>query len=256
MKSFICSISLLAFVLCQSFAQQKATVVYSENIDLKKELKEELSPEQEAIFAALPSTINTEKELLVNGNESIYRAKPKEEESAKIPSSGGGFIQIEIEQDKSVLYCDNDSGKSLEFKNFMGRDFLIEEEKSNRKWKIVNEQKMILGYRCMKAVSTTEEGGETVVWFAPEIKLQAGPGKFNGLPGLVLEVSNDNGKMTISAKEIKLDEVEEIEVEKPKKGKKVTQEEFLEIVKKKSEELKAQFGGGDDDKNSFMIISE
>ncbi|WP_177761918.1 GLPGLI family protein [Flavobacterium sp. I3-2] len=71
--------------------------------------------------------------------------------------------------------------------------------KSNLKWVIHDESKMINDFLCFKATSSysglTTKGEFTTrnvtAWFAPEINIQYGPGFFSNLPGLIVEVQYD-----------------------------------------------------------------
>lgn len=65
-------------------------------------------------------------------------------------------------------------------------------------WEITDSTKNILGYECIKA-STDYHGRRWEAWFAPEIPVQNGPWKLEGLPGLILEASADGGKYTFTA---------------------------------------------------------
>ena len=63
---------------------------------------------------------------------------------------------------------------------------------------ITDSTKNILWYECIKA-STDYHGRRWEAWFAPEIPVQNGPWKLEGLPGLILEASDDGGKYTFTA---------------------------------------------------------
>lgn len=56
-----------------------------------------------------------------------------------------------------------------------------------QKWKIENEKKTICGYECQKATCKWR-GRDFVAWFTTQIPVSAGPWKFGGLPGLILEI--------------------------------------------------------------------
>ncbi|MEQ9402862.1 MAG: GLPGLI family protein [Cyclobacteriaceae bacterium] len=58
-------------------------------------------------------------------------------------------------------------------------------------WKITDERKELYGYDCIKALGNFR-GREYVVWFAPDIPILAGPYKFSGLPGLIVEVADSD----------------------------------------------------------------
>lgn len=56
-------------------------------------------------------------------------------------------------------------------------------------WEIQPENKEILGFSVQKATGSFA-GRNYVAWFAPELPFLDGPYKFNGLPGLIMEVSD------------------------------------------------------------------
>lgn len=60
-------------------------------------------------------------------------------------------------------------------------------EKAEQNWKISDSTKIFRGYQVQKAV--TEFGGRNwVAWFSKDIPIPYGPHKFNGLPGLIMEL--------------------------------------------------------------------
>ncbi|WP_396142922.1 GLPGLI family protein [Flavobacterium sp.] len=73
---------------------------------------------------------------------------------------------------------------------------LINDSKTDKKWEISNESKMIENYLCYKAVYTKtyiarngiEKSIPITAWFAPSLPFNFGPKGYNGLPGLILEL--------------------------------------------------------------------
>jgi GLPGLI family protein len=76
-------------------------------------------------------------------------------------------------------------------------------------------------------------------WYTPQIAVSAGPAEYWGLPGLILELNA--GRTTMLCTELVINPEEPVKIVKPSKGKKVTREAYTEIVKLKSEELRARF---------------
>lgn len=75
----------------------------------------------------------------------------------------------------------------------LGPHYLYEEPLPTIDWQIMDEYKEILGYRVQQA-KCSYRGRKYVAWFTSEIPLSDGPWKFCGLPGLILEVADEQGE--------------------------------------------------------------
>ena len=71
--------------------------------------------------------------------------------------------------------------------------FFYEEIPDEWNWVLSDSTKVILGYECVEA-SADYHGRIWKAWFTPEIPVQNGPWKFDGLPGLILEAESDGGQ--------------------------------------------------------------
>lgn len=128
----------------------------------------------------------------------------------------------DIEQDKKTRY---ESG-------YFGEYMMEYQETTN--WKLENETKQIDGYLCYKATSeqvvVNSKGTfkhPIVAWYCPNIPFNFGPKGYTSLPGLILELQVRN--ITWGATKIELSKENKI-IEKPKKGKLITEEEFKKII--------------------------
>jgi GLPGLI family protein len=121
-----------------------------------------------------------------------------------------------------IYYSNKISGKVYHEKEFEGDLLLIEYQKI-KDWKLTQEQKKIGNYNCYKATKNDSYIGssgnkiifEVIAWYTPEIPFSFGPTKYNGLPGLILEVKNHQA--IIYASKIVLSNQKEIEINKPNK---------------------------------------
>ncbi len=71
----------------------------------------------------------------------------------------------------------------------VGPVFLYEDE-IKIQWEIKLERKRIAGYGCQRAVAVFR-GRTWEAWFTSQIPISDGPWKFHGLPGLIMEVADD-----------------------------------------------------------------
>lgn len=237
---FILGLLLSGSLLAQE-SNKEGRVVYQEVTKIEIKLEGDA-----AQFAnSLPKERKASKELVFNAESSIYRNN-KDAESAEdvAMEQGGAMVQIKMMEPDNQLFADLNKKKTIEQREFMTRSFLIEGELEASGWKLTGEQKMVLDYPCQQATQTNEEGQTTIAWFTPSIPVSTGPGKYLGLPGLVLEIESNNGDHHILAQKIELTAVSKDQLVKPKGGKKVSQKEFDQIVEEKMKEMGAEAGGG------------
>ncbi|MFC6098229.1 GLPGLI family protein [Flavobacterium qiangtangense] len=219
-----------------------------------------------------------EKTFVLNFDKtaSIY----KEEEKLDAPGQNGGGMRMM----SSMMGGGGTTYKNVKEKiysvdkEFMGKEFLVQDSLPKLDWKMESETKQIGGYTCYKATAVKpvsqsdfrnfrpkkeeakkEEKEKTTnlmdsfempkevtitAWYAPEIPINQGPENYWGLPGLILEVSD--GKTVILCSKIVLNAKEKVAIKAPTKGKVISQKEYDETVTKKMEEMREQFknGGG------------
>lgn len=242
----LCAIGLGLFVFGQQ-AEKQGEVLYEETMKLNFKFEGMTDEMRER----MPKERKSKKVLYFNANASSYQAS-KEQADAAVPGmrGGGGHgggrgmgMRFMMSQPDDKVYLDFTDNIKIEQKEFMSRVFLIEGEPTQEKWKLTGEQKMILDYPCMQASQITEK--DTIIaWFTPAIPVSAGPANYVNLPGLVLEVDINNGTRVLKAQSVDLKELEKDLISKPKKGKKVTREEFQKIVDEKMEEMGGENEGG------------
>ena len=156
-------------------------------------------------------------------NDSDYESKIKDIARGTYTSSSDVYIDI---FHKLEVYRESDGT-------------LVENKNDTIKWEVSADSKKIANYVCYKAVKNipfvSRRGGlkirEVLAWFAPSLPYNYGPKNFYGLPGLILELTDN--KTTYLATRIDLVK-EEIEIGFPN-GKTIAKEEY-------EKKLKAQMG--------------
>jgi GLPGLI family protein len=85
-----------------------------------------------------------------------------------------------------TIYKKNDV--FVQFTRQIGKKaFLVQDTTPKLNWNITSEEKTIAGLNCSKATMEFR-GRKYVAWFTTSLPINYGPWKFNGLPGVILEV--------------------------------------------------------------------
>lgn len=275
MNRFIITITLMVLLvstgmLGQDF-QGKATYfskyIYksekklTDEVDIIREDKEL----DEAFKIAMKKSSEKTFTLLFNKHEAVY----EENEELEKPSAPSGGFSVSISMTGGgKKYMNTKEKISLEEDEVFEKEFLIEEPLVQPDWKLINESKKIGEYSCFKAeliVPVTdvqkqnyqdflkreekkpalfkmEEPKDKVItaWYTPEIPMSFGPDNYWGLPGLILEINEEN--MIILCSKVVLNTKSKLNVKRPKKGDKVSQKEFDAIQKKKLDSMKNEDG--------------
>lgn len=183
----------------------------------------------------------TESDLFITKSASIYQSqlktdqKTERDERAKADSENSKSLEINITigtDSIGDLYYHNLQSRNVICREpiYENRDlnYYIYKDTPNIKWQLFDEFKEISGYKCQKA-TTTFRGRNYEAWFTSEVPLSFGPWKFNGLPGLILEVYDQTGEVYFSAEHIQIPfpNAEDI-VKKPAKDTTIDHREFVE----------------------------
>ncbi|WP_312902591.1 GLPGLI family protein [Chryseobacterium taichungense] len=174
MKKIILLINLLivTFVFCQ----KKFDVVYEADYKLNYKLTKSSNYKKTTTFALL---INQDASFFKNMNK--YIADSLEVQKVDIPLNESMKYVTDFRETigttSAKLYVTTEI-------NYIDYSY---EEPNNINWKIKNEFKTVLGFKCQKA-ETTKYGRTWTAWFTTDIPFQFGPYKFNGLPGLITEL--------------------------------------------------------------------
>jgi GLPGLI family protein len=124
------------------------------------------------------------------------------------------------------------------------KPFMIEDSVKVFKWSINDDYKTILGYNCQKA-SLNYRGRNYTGYFTLEIPFNAGPWKFSGLPGTILEIREENDVLSIVANKVVISNRQTI-IDNPFKDQEsIFWDEYIKEYKKKFDELNSYVGPND-----------
>ena len=85
--------------------------------------------------------------------------------------------------------------KKVTYSDKVLQDNFIYEEAPNFQWKILKEKKTIGEYKAQKA--TAKYGGKNwIAWFSNDIPFLDGPYKFYGLPGLIVQIEDEEDNIS------------------------------------------------------------
>lgn len=248
----------------QNDFQGKATYMSKTTMDMSR-FEGRSEQEKKQIMARMKNFLEKTYTLSFNKIESEFK------ENVKLDAPGTRGPRWGSSNGKGSIYKNLKEKEMIEDVERFSKRFLIVEDMDQPKWELSAETKKIGQYTCYKATlvkvdksidfgsifgrrgrrgSENEDKKEeekepevrtlaVTAWYTPQIPISSGPDSYYGLPGLILELNA--GRTTMLCTEIVLNPSEAVEIEKPKKGKKVDREEYNKIIKQKTDELKERF---------------
>lgn len=209
------------FLISPVFGQEiKGEIEYLVELSF---VKEKLTKMSGSTRTLLQNATPVKTSLTFSGDEAIYEIK----DGLGNDSQKGTNITRILAGSNDLYYHNRKTGQTFKQTSTSGKTFRV--EYPSMEWKILRETKKIGNYICYKAVDLSEEANKTVAWFTPEISAGFGPLYYNGLPGLILEIQTSKGSFTVNS--INFDP-ENLSVQKPSEGERVTKEKYYEILKR------------------------
>ncbi len=256
----------------QAFYESKTTVDM-DALGGGREMSEEM---KKTVAQMMKSALEKTYILTFNKDESIY----KEQEKLDAAPMNPGFKMMLSSYSPGAQYKNLKTGQIVEENEFFGKQFLVTDSIKTLDWQITKESKTIGQYIAFKATAIKKvdpndysmarpkkkdekenaevkkdtaqpqdpmdmieipEEIEVTAWFTPQIPVSNGPGEYAGLPGLILELNVY--RTTLLCSKIVMNPKDSEKIEPPKKGKEVTREEYIKIVKEKTDEIRENFRG-------------
>ncbi len=180
-KIFI--IAIISIALKSVQAQQfisRAVIEYEVKSNIKKTMGS--GTFEEMIKENLPTFKTGYYTFTFADNKSIYKFNHWDP-AVKIPD----FLRKSDEE--NVWYYDYTSGKFNMQKNVYGSNFNVEDSIASLQWKLTNENRIIAGFNCRKAVAKIFDSVYVFAFYTDEILIPGGPCSINGLPGMILGVT-------------------------------------------------------------------
>jgi GLPGLI family protein len=251
-----------AFMLTAALAQQtEGKVVYKRTMQMQIQLSDNNDPIQQM----LPKVRTDNFELSFGNNQSLWVHAEDEVDNNEL-AGGGMQIKMVAPGQNDVVFHDFTNSRKIEQREMMDKKFIIEDSIRKLNWKLSDETATYLGHLCHKATAqrfgqrtqmTMDNGKmerklvndttEMVAWFTTDIPVSAGPEVQGQLPGLILYLDMNKGRMVYQAVELS-PKVNLSGIKAPTKGKKVTSAEFTAETTKMMEDMQKNFQGGNGNK--------
>jgi len=249
-------------IFAQDF-QGKATYISKSKMELGRWGARMSEAQKKQVAARLKNRLEKEFVLVFNKEESVFTEEEQLDAiSGATDSWGKNFAAGEN-------YKNIKSNSQVQQQEFYGKKFLVKDKLQKIDWTLGNETKKIGNYTCYKATTfiptddllwysfswsrmrSTDDNQDTEdeknnipevdvtqieAWYTLQIPVGHGPSEYWGLPGLIFEVSA--GGTTMLCSKIIINPDESIEIEAPKKGTKVTKNEYQDIIQKKMAEFR------------------
>jgi GLPGLI family protein len=254
--------NILSVVICVLLAnalqaqQKEGMVIYERVMQMQIRIDD-----NDHMAQMMPKSRTDKFELSFGNNQSLWKHM-EEDNTADEMNNGGMQIRMIGPGQDDIIFCNFDAGRKTEQRSMFDKKFIVADSIKKLNWKITGETKTILAHVCQQALAPrygkrtmmTMENGKLerkemndttniVAWFTTDIPVSAGPEVQGQLPGLILALDMNDGRMVYQALEIS-PKVNLASIKEPVKGKKVTPEEFRTETQKMMEEMQKNQGSG------------
>lgn len=176
---FICLFS-FAFTHGQQFIT-KASIEYEVTANIKKTMFNFFMDDN--FKDQLPTFKTGYYTLTFADNKSIYKFDHWSDESKKVP------VFMRSDDELNAWYTDYNTNTITMQKGMWGSQLNVHDTLKNLHWRITNENRVIAGFNCRKAVAVIFDSVYVFAFYTDEIMISGGPCSINGLPGMILGVT-------------------------------------------------------------------
>ena len=132
-------------------------------------------------------------ELFINDSCSFFRPQESElRENNSWMTSKNTVYQYPLKNSRYLI------------KNMWGEELHLTDSLQKRKWQITESSRKIAGYMCRKAIWQANDSTRIYAWFSYDLTPSCGPESFNGLPGTILGIANEDGGIVYFANKVEL----------------------------------------------------
>ncbi|MFI5186150.1 MAG: GLPGLI family protein [Chitinophagales bacterium] len=240
MRKIVLVVATILFANLLYSQQKEGKIVYERTIQMQIQIND-----NDAVSQMLPKTRTDKFELTFGNNRSIWKHIDEDDNSDEF---GGNGMQIRMvgPGQNDIIFYDFTNAHKVEQRELFDKNFIVEDSIHKLNWKLTGESQTVLGHACQKAIAQNiskrmqmnidngkmekKEVTDTsmvIAWFTTDIPVPAGPEVQGQLPGLILALDMNNGRVVYKAIEIS-PKADLASIKEPSKGKKVTPEQFNE----------------------------
>lgn len=245
-----------------------------EAVSVSKESEKEAAEDaiagidKEAFEEAMKKAFQKNYLLTFNKTEALFEEVVALEKP--IPGQGGVSFSVSVSMSgDGDKYMNTKDKISYTEEDIFGDEFVIKDSLPKIAWQITNETKIIGDYNCVKAtyiepVSKNDleaynrqqekiKNGKTTLfemkkpepktitaWYTSEIPVSFGPNGVWGLPGLILQLENENYIYFCTKVSIKNNETVKVKI--PNSGKVISKKEYEKYEKKMQKQMEDNDG--------------
>ena len=176
---FLIACNFFAFQMQAQLFIDKAVIEYEVKVNIKKTIGN--SSWAEMMKENMPQFKTGYYQYTFADNKSVYKFDHWDEK--KVPE------WMRKSDEENAWYFDHTAGRFNMQKNVYGSNFNVEDSIPVIEWRLTNENRIIAGFNCRKAVGKIMDSVYVFAFFTEEITIPGGPCSINGLPGMILGVT-------------------------------------------------------------------
>lgn len=249
MKKLLLAGGAILFTQLMCAQQKEGKILYERTLQMQIQVND-----NDAVSQMLPKTRTDKFELNFGNNQSIWKHIDEDDNSDEF---GGNGMQIRMvgPGQNDIVFYDFTNARKIEQREVFDKNFIVEDTIHRLNWKLTGETQTILDHVCQKATAQnigkrmqmTMDNGKMerkeitdtsmiVAWFTTDIPVPAGPEVQGQLPGLILALDMNDGRMVYKAIQVS-PKADLASIKEPTKGKKVTPAEFNDERNKMMDEM-------------------
>ncbi len=205
----------------------KAAIEFEVKTNIKKTMGDNSFAEM--IKENLPQFKTAYYRYTFSRSKSIYKFDHWDEK-VRIPE----FLRRNDEENS--WYINHSTGRMNTQKNVFGTNFTVEDSIPAIEWKLTNENKLIAGFNCRKAVGKIFDSVYVFAFYTDEITISGGPCSISGLPGMIMGLTIPRMYTSWMATKVIVNNIDENLIKPFSSKKTYTQTELKNTVTERTKE--------------------